>query len=260
MPELRELRTNFWLHEATVSGISVRGAVIIGERFSAVWDSLSHPTDVAALSDVLGEKPYYLVYSHADWDHCWGTAGLARQPLAVAAHFACRRRFDQELPEALNRVQMAEPGQWGAVRLVPPNLMFNTALTLDLGGLTLELHHLPGHTEDSIVGWIPQWGILLGGDAIETPLPVVNSASGIDDWLARLESWAARPDVWQTVSSHGAYDGREALERTVAYLRALSGDRDFVLPPALDSFYTEAHRKNLALVAGERDADAANTA
>lgn len=253
MPHLQEIRQNLWLYEVEYPDFSVRGALVMGERYAAVWDSLAHPSDVIALSDVLGDKPFHLVYSHADWDHCWGTSGFTRAPAAIVGHAECRRRFDDDVPATLSRMQLAEAGRWEKVRLVPPNLSFSTTLSLDLGGLTLELRHLPGHAPDCIVGWIPEWSLLLGGDAIETPLPVVNHAEDIDSWLAGLEAWAARDDLLQTIPSHGSYSGRAALTGTIAYLRALSGDRNFDLPPALDTFYAEAHQKNLATVDGKLD-------
>ena len=245
MRQLQEIRPNLWLYEKAVSGIDVRCALVVGKRAAAVWDSLTHPADMADLSSQLGHKPFHIIYSHADWDHCWGTAGLTREPLDIIAHAECRRRFDDDVPATLSRMQLAEIGKWEAVRLVPPNLTFSTSLALDLGGITLELHHLPGHTLDCIVGWIPEWGILLGGDTIETPLPVVYSAPLIGNWLASLEMWAARDDLVQTIPSHGSYEGRDALEQTISYLRALTGDRNFELNTELDSFYSDTHQNNL---------------
>lgn len=242
-----------WVYEAAASGVSVRSVLILGERFAAVWDSLAHPSDVAVLSAFLADKPFHLIYSHADWDHCWGTGGFARTPAAVVAHAECRRRFDADVPETLSRMQLTEITRWEAVRLLPPNLTFTRTLTLDLGGISLELHHLPGHTPDCIVGWIPEWGVLLGGDTFETPLPVVNGAAPVDAWLSDLEAWAARDDLAQTIPSHGSYEGREALEQTIIYLRSLIGDRRFDLPGTLDTFYAETHQKNLQVMDGELD-------
>ena len=243
-----EIRPNLWLYEASAAGISVRGAVIIGERYAAVWDSLAQPQDVADLPALLGDLPYFLIYSHADWDHCWGSSGLVRPPLSIIAHAECRRRFIHELPATLQRMCEADAQQWGAVRLMPPTLSFSSRLSLDLGGLTLELHHLPGHTSDCIVGWLPAWGTLLGGDAIETPLPVVNSGAHVGGWLARLERWAAREDLRYSIPAHGSCRGRVALDGTIAYLRALSGELDFELPPQLDEFYARTHANNLRAV------------
>ncbi len=126
-----------------------------------------------------------------------------------------------------------------------PNITFTSSLSLDLGGLTLELHHTPGHTADSIVAWIPERGVLLGGDAIETPLPVVNHAPLLLGWLDALAVWQANDSLKYAIPSHGNASGRESLDQTVAYLRALAGDRQFTLPGKLEDFYRETHQKNL---------------
>ena len=245
MPDLQELIPGLWSLEVTASDFQTRALVIVGEKQAVVWDTLTHPRDMKALAALLADKPFHVVYSHGDWDHVWGTAGLVRQPLAVIAHVECQRRFADDVPRTLQQMQLAEMGRWDNVILVPPNLAFSSYLSLDLGGVTLDLHHLPGHTIDSIVGWIPEWGVLLGGDAIETPLPVVNSAQMLGGWLAALEQWAGQEGLVRSISSHGSGERRESLESTVAYLRALVGDRKFDLPSRLEKFYRETHQKNL---------------
>lgn len=253
MGQPKEILPNLWVHEVVSPDFTVRGAVIKGERQAVVWDTLTHPRDVSALGDILGDKPFFVVYSHADWGHCWGTSGFKRPPLAVVGHAECRRRFEDDVPETLDSRRIAQPGAWTAVRLTPPNLTFDSRMNLDLGGVTLELHHLPGHTSDCIVAWIPEWGVLLGGDVIETPLPVVNNEPLLGAWLSALEAWAARTDLKRSIPSHGSINGREALDQTVAYLQSLTGDQDFKLPKRLDKFYRETHQKNLQLLANAPD-------
>lgn len=248
MGQPKEILPNLWLYEAVSADTSVRGAVIVGERQAAVWDTLTHPRDVSRLTAILGDKPYYVVYSHADWDHCWGTSGFKRKSLGIIGHDDCLRRFSEDVPETLCRMQFSEPDQWGAIRLAAPTMTFESRLYLDLGGVTLELHHLPGHTSDCIVGWIPEWGVLLGGDAIETPLPVVNRAPQLGAWLSALQAWAAMPGLGRAIPSHGTSSGRKALDQTVAYLEALTGDQDFKLPKRLAKFYRETHQRNLQLI------------
>ena len=250
MTQLKELRPNLWLYEITSPPFVVRSAVVKGEKRAAVWDTLTLPSEAAPLAQVLDGTPYYAIYSHGDWDHAWGTAGLGAGRLGVVGHAECLRRFGDDVPRTLQRMRMTEAGAWDSVRLVPPNISFSSRLALDLGGITLELHHTPGHTADSIVGWIPEWGVLLGGDAIETPLPVVNNAQLLDGWLAALSSWQAEDSLVLSIASHGSADGRESLDQTVDYLRALAGDRRFKLPRELDDFYRETHQKNLIVVDG----------
>jgi len=249
MGQPQEILPNLWIYEASSADISVRGVLVVGERKAAVWDTLTHPRDVSALSAILGDKPFYVVYSHADWDHCWGASGFKRPPLSVIGHDECRRRFQEDVPLTLSAMQISDPDQWGAVSLAPPAMTFNSRMYLDLGGVTLELHHLPGHTSDCIVGWIPEWGVLLGGDAIETPLPVVNSAPLLGAWLSALQAWAALPGLKRAIPSHGSTSGRRALDQTIDYLESLTGAQDFQLPKRLAKFYRETHQKNLQLLA-----------
>ena len=224
-----------------------------GENQAVVWDTLTRPGDMAALESLLGERPFHVVYSHGDWDHIWGTAGFSRPPLNIIAHADCLRRFDDDVPQTLLRKQLSELGRWDDVALVPPDLSFTSRLSLDLGGLTLELHHLPGHSPDCIVGWIPEWGVLLGGDAIETPLPVVNRFDLLSDWLAALEAWRDADSLRLAIPSHGSARGLESLESTIAYLRAILGRGEFDLPPNLDEFYESTHQENLRIVAAGRE-------
>ena len=253
MGQPEEIARNLWIYEAATPDMAVRGAVVIGERQAVVWDTLAHPRDMLPLAQILGDKPYHVVYSHADWDHCWGTSGLKRKPLSVIGHDECRRRFEDDVPQTLSKMQIAEPLSWDAVRLAPPNITFTSRMYLDLGGVTLALHYLPGHTGDSIVGWIPEWGVLLGGDAIETPLPVVNCGARLGGWLAALQGWARLPELKRSIPAHGAMTERQALDETVAYLSALTSDQDFKLTTPLPDFYRETHGKNLQQVAAPPD-------
>ena len=250
MAKLTEIRPNFWLVDVTLPEYSVRGVVIVREKTAVVWDTLTHPDDMAELASIIGNKPFHVVYTHADWDHVWGTAGLSGTPESIIAQTHCLERFSLDVPETLSKMRAEQPNQWDAVKLIPPTEAFDTTRTLDLGGVTLELHHLPGHTQDCIVGWLPEWGILLGGDTIETPLPVVSKDGSVHDWLESLQEWAKK-DIIQTIPSHGTTDGQKCLDRTIAYLQKLLSDDDFPLPDNLDDFYRNTHIRNLKIVRTE---------
>ena len=251
MRQILELQPNLHIMEVTQPEFIVRSVAVLGERHAVLWDTLTGPEDMAAFQPVIGAKPFHVVYSHADWDHIWGTNGFSRPPLDIIAHQACLRRFDQDVPATLREMQLAEPGKWDEIELIPPNLVFSSCMSLDLGGITLELHHLPGHSADCIVGWIPQWGLLLGGDAIETPVPVVNDPGSLADWLDSLETWANNSAVKRAISAHGSIEGRESLDSTVDYLRRLIAGDDIEFESELDDFYRVAHQKNLQLARGD---------
>jgi len=251
MSKLTQIHPNLWLVDVTLPEYSVRGAVIVGEKEAVVWDTLSHPNDMAEVASIIGDKPYHVVYSHADWDHIWGTAGLVGQPLSIIGQTHCLERFSLDVPEKLAKMKQDQPNQWDAVKLIPPTQTFEQQMTLDLGGVTLELHHLPGHTLDCIVGWLPKLGILLGGDVMETPLPVLEEDSDVESWLKSLVDWAEKKSIVQTIPAHGNEQGRVCLDSTIDYLEKLLDNSDMPLSDDWDDFYCDTHLNNLKIVRGE---------
>lgn len=235
----------------------VRAAVLVGTERAVAWDTLAHPLQmqgvpglVAVESRAAGSAatalPVTVVYSHADWDHVWGTSALGEVEEVVAQALAARR-FRSDVPAELDGRREREPGVWDDVLLVPPTVLFDREHVLDLGGATLELHALPGHTPDCIVGWVPEWGVLLAGDTLETPLPVVNDGTVLASWAAALRRWRDDPRVVTVVPAHGTVGGTELLERNVRYLEALvMGDGPDDLS-GLPAFYRDTHRRNLEL-------------
>jgi glyoxylase-like metal-dependent hydrolase (beta-lactamase superfamily II) len=253
MTTLKEFRPGLQLTEVSLDDFDVRGAVIIGDNYTVVWDSLSHPRDMQPVVPLLENKYCVLVYTHADWDHFWGTAGLPDHDRTIIAHWLSMPRFEEEAPGELRAKQIAQPGAWDDVVLVPPTLTIEDEFELTLGNISVYLHHLPGHTLDCIVGFIPEWGILLAGDAVETPLPVINVAdnaprgadSPIDKWIAGLQRWESDARVQHVIPAHGKIGGRELLRQNIEYLQNLLAGIPPAVPDDLDDFYRETHEKNL---------------
>lgn len=252
MTTLTQFRPGLFLTELQLPDFAVRGAVVVGEKRTVIWDSLSHPRDMQPVKNLLVPKKWTLVYSHADWDHVWGTAGLPYQQQPIIGHANCLVRFAADVPAELNEKKKMQPGAWEEVMLVPPTQTFARALTLALGGLTLTLHHLPGHTQDCIVGFIPEWGVLLAGDTVETPLPVLNADSPLHAWIAALQSWEQNARVQHVIPSHGSIGGRELLRQNIIYLQNLQNAAAAALPEPLENFYRETHQQNLAIAESKR--------
>lgn len=251
MPDITELRSGLWVVEAHLPDFQVRGALVAGSERAVLFDSLSHPNDMEGVGELVPDLPLSLVYSHGDWDHAWGTCGITRPLDEVIAHERCGHRFSREIPETLTTMRLQEPGRYQSIELIPPTRVFKEELALDLGGITLELLAHPGHTPDSIVGFVPEWGILLAGDSVETPLPFLNSGSPLEEWASTLDQWAHRLDEWNptptVIPSHGKIGGPDLLRENAIYLRALSSGMDPEVPSELDPFYRETHENNVAL-------------
>jgi glyoxylase-like metal-dependent hydrolase (beta-lactamase superfamily II) len=250
MTTLEQFAPQVWIAERTLSSFAVRSVVVRGDRRVLIWDTLSRPADLEPLLPLLAGREVVAVYSHADWDHVWGTAGLPAPASQIVAHATCLARFADDVPETLRKKQAAEPDEWREVRLIAPTTVFERNFELDLGGLTVQLAHLPGHTVDCIVAFIPELGLMLAGDTVETPLPVINSSDPLDPWIAALEGWATDQRVRSVIPSHGLVGGREVIEHTIGYLRQVRGGGDVVVADPLDPFYQTTHQGNLAIQRG----------
>lgn len=242
MTVMQEFSPGLWLTDVHLDEFDVRGAVIVGSQRAVVWDTLSHPRDMQPVHPLLQDRYTMVVYTHADWDHVWGTTGLRYHE--IIAHDKCRERFFNDVPFELHEKKASQPGMWDEVILVPPMMTFSVQMTLDLGDVTLELHHLPGHTLDCIVGFIPEWGVLLAGDTVETPLPVVNADTPLDQWISALERWEKDSRVKTMIPAHGDIGDRSIITRNIAYLKALPSG-EFDLPAVMTPFYNETHQANV---------------
>jgi len=234
-----------WVTRVSLDDYDVRGALVLGQERAVIWDTLSRPRDMRPFVPLLGNRELLIVYSHADWDHIWGTAGLDHARARIVAHEACADRFRTDVPVVLSEKQQSRPGAWDDVVLVPPTETFVDQCTLDLGGITLILSHLPGHTADCIVGLVPERGILLAGDTVETPLPVVHADSPLDDWIDRLRVWSADERVRLVVPAHGPIGSGTLIQRNIAYLEALRDGRPQRPNETLTSFYRDTHQANM---------------
>ncbi|WP_028577161.1 MBL fold metallo-hydrolase [Desulfomicrobium escambiense] len=231
------------IHEVDAGDFRVRGVLLQGSRRSLVWDALTHPDDMAPFARACADAPPIVVYSHADWDHIQGTSAFA-SPLIIAQRAAVKR-FQTEAPAALSELRGADPGKWDAVRLLPPDITFERSLDLDLGGVTVSLRALPGHTPDAIVALVPELDLLLAGDTVELPCPCVPRGCDLDGWIDELERWRADTRVRTVIPSHGPCGGTEVIKRTLAYLDGLRRSRPLPLSPDAAPFYVSTHRDNL---------------
>ncbi len=231
------------IHEIDAGDFSVRGVLLHGDKFSLVWDTLTHPRDMAGFAQACASKRCIVTYSHADWDHIQGTAALGN-PLVIG-HSECARRFREEAWQTLTELQAKEPDKWTQVRLIAPDITFENRLDLDLGGLLVSLHALPGHTPDSIVAFIPDMGLLLAGDTVELPCPCVPAGCDLAAWITSLEGWRDHDGAHTVIPSHGPSGGKEILDRTIDYLSGLREGSPRPMPEDACPMYVATHEDNL---------------
>ena len=108
---------------------------------------------------------------------------------------------------------------------VPPDITVDERLTLRRGGREVEVLHLgAGHTRADLVVWLPAERILVSGDLVVHPVPLVGSTSFPGAYAATLErALALRPAI--IVPGHGPVLRDDAYARTIVRLLASLRDQ-----------------------------------
>ena len=209
------------------AGEEVDTFVVSTTRFVVFIDTMSTPTLMRQVIEKvrpdLGGRPVLVINTHADWDHVYGNSLFApdgEQPALIIGRALTRERLRS--PDAFERLknQQAEENRFAEVTLVPPDLTFADALTLNGGDLTLELVATPGHTPDHCSVWIPELGTLLAGDAAEFPFPSVRDGATLAQVRSSLQYLTTlQPRV--VLACHGGTTGPELLDQNLAYFSLL---------------------------------------
>lgn len=223
----------------------VRSMLLLGERYTVVFDTMYSPTDMLEAAAIAHERgrPILVVDTHADGDHALGNAAFPGVP--IIAHELTRQRLATS-GDRLAAYKAARPLEFATSSLVLPTITFDKELWIDLGGMRLHLVFLPGHRIDTIVGHIPERQLLLAADCAEDPIPILGSGP-IAPWAAALRGWAADPGVATVIPAHGPITDRRLLLANAAYLEGLDAGRLDGWQPGPDAlpFYSIHHAKNV---------------
>ena len=151
---MKQLRPYLYLmdeaHEAT-------GYLVIGEEKACVIDTMNGYNDLYKAVRSVTDKPVFVVNTHGHPDHIFGNvyfeeAYLHPKDMPLAERFVKDPEFIKECEEK------------GLV--MPPFKPVSGGDVLDLGGKTLEVYELPGHTPGGILLLLKEDRILFTGDSV----------------------------------------------------------------------------------------------
>ena len=129
--------------------------------------------------------------------------------------------MERHAEESLASAKLQTP-QLADVRIVFPNLLFNDALTLRIGGRTIHLQYSPGHSRDVITVQVVEDRLMIASDTV-MPVPYIVGGD-IDDLVASLKA-IKKESLENLVQGHGDVllrgEIEETLDAQISYLRCV---------------------------------------
>ncbi len=216
-----------WVDDGALSLGIASYALIVGDQ-AIVYDSHVSVPHGRFIRDALarrGVTDIRVVLSHWHLDHVAGTEAFADcQVIANASTLG-------HLSERQAGIEAGTDHGLPAIKpLILPDTVFEGRMTLDLGGVAVELIEANIHSDDATVLWLPDRGILLAGDTVEDCVTYVGAPEDFDIHLADLARLQALGARW-VLPNHGAAEviaaggyGPGLLAATADYIRHLQRD------------------------------------
>ena len=173
-----------------------KAGLIIGDDRTLLIDAGADTEEGAAIiacARALGHEPDTLVYTHGHWDHVRGGVAFRGPEVFAHAHAVPAIRIQLALE---GRDADADGGQ-------PSTNVLTTPISLDLGGVHVELLETPGHAPGSLSVLVQEEGVLFAGDTVVTAIPPV-FGDGDSVTLERTLRTIAAIGVQTLVPGHGA--------------------------------------------------------
>ncbi|MCP4357762.1 MAG: MBL fold metallo-hydrolase [Chloroflexi bacterium] len=193
----------------------VTAGAILTKDGAILIDTLYFPEETkeikAFLEERLGLPVKYLINTHYHADHTQGTYLFPQAQ--IVSHALCRQLLNSAGRTGLARAQEQMP-ELDETFIVLPDLVFEEgSLNLNLGGKTLKLYHMPGHSPDLTVVYVTNNHILFASDNL-MPVPTIFDGS-FDDLTASLH-WILEIKPDSIIRGHGEVILRGEVEPVIA--------------------------------------------
>ena len=205
--------------------------IIIGDEGVMIIDSLRMPSFARDLKDdvkLITDKPIkYVLDTHAHWDHSWGNEEFP--DATIIGHKNCYLEMtDPDWNSEWRSKITSSNDPWSSeanlVNITPPNLTFDTSMSIYIGGRELEIMHLgKAHTSGDIFIHVPSEKLVFTGDVIQKERVPYLGDSYPHDWLDTDDRVSELP-INRFVSGHGDIGNHDDLMEARAFIHNLVGE------------------------------------
>ena len=220
------------MNEANEGAIANIGFVI-GDEGVAVIDTGGSVREgrrlVQAISQITDKPVLYVINTHAHPDHLFGNAAFPTPAMFVGSHNLPRDVMERG-PYYLNSFRPAMGALLDEVKIVPPTMIVDSQMQLDLGHRVLSLRAWrPSHSDSDLTVFDESTGVLFAGDLVFLRhIPVLDGS--IRGWLTTIDELTKLP-AKSVVPGHGPPSAPwpAALDPERQYLERLQSDcRDLI--------------------------------
>ena len=189
----------------------VKSFLVVGSERAALIDTGCGVGDIRKVVDDLTSLPVTVINSHAHWDHIGGNhfftdIAIHKAEAADLEGGISRERMKRNL--APDQLRGPLPAGVDPENAPIPSSKATTILhgeeTFELGGVTLEVIHTPGHSPGGIVLLDRERGILFSTDvAYIAPMYCYSKGTDFDDYRQSMRTLAAlATDLKAVYGSH----------------------------------------------------------
>ena len=239
---VQEIAAGVFVHEGRIAlassdndGAIANIGFIIGTQAVAVIDTGGSVREgrrlLAAIRARTGAPIRYVINTHGHPDHMFGNAAFVADGVQFVGHHRLPQAMATRGPFYLDSFRrIMGDALLNDVRIVPPTLLVNGSLALDLGERTVIIQAWPvAHSDNDVTVFDQDSKTLFAGDLVFIRhIPVLDGS--IKNWLGILDDLAALP-ARRVVPGHGPVnDWPGALADERRYLGTLATDirRDVV--------------------------------
>lgn len=218
-----------------VDALDVACYLVKGEKAACLLDTCTGVGNIRACVENITKLPLTVVLSHAHMDHCGGTGWFenvwmchSELPiLEIHGDLAYRCSFfSSHLGLDLKEEDFLPVPMEGYLDI-------RSDMELDLGGVTVQLLHAPGHTPGMICPLIPEDRALIIGDACDDNVLLFDPfSSTVGEYREQLQKLKDLKDQYDHIyGNHGVFVFPEALiDNVLDCCRAILDHTDAHIP------------------------------
>ncbi len=231
LPKLQQVSEHVWSYVwnypmTPANSYGANAGIVVGSNAVLVVDTLISAREgkrlLADIRAVTKLPIKYVANTHYHLDHAWGNSIFTAEGAAVIGTTASAKLMAERGAYGLAHADQfgLTPEDLAGTTLAPATLGVAGLLSIDLGGVTVELRSLaPGHCPDNLVAYVPQDKVVFCGDLLFTGCHPYMGESDIAGWLSGLDAVNAL-GAEKLVPGHGAMGTAKDVAEMKEYLKA----------------------------------------